>query len=74
MKIRNIRTTPLHCAFKQPYHWAQGVNHGAPVILIEVETDAGIVGIGESVASPAHRAGARHPRGCHPALHRQICL
>ena len=52
MKIRNIRTTPLHCAFKQPYHWAQGVNHGAPVILIEVETDAGIVGIGELVASP----------------------
>jgi muconate cycloisomerase len=53
MKIKSIRTTPLHCAFKQPYHWAQGINHGAPVILIEVETDKGMVGIGESVASPA---------------------
>jgi muconate cycloisomerase len=53
LKIRNIRTTPLHCAFKQPYHWAQGVNYGAPIILVEAETDAGIVGIGESVASPA---------------------
>jgi len=52
MKIKTIKTTPLHCAFKQPYHWAQGVNYGAPVILIEIETDAGIVGIGESVASP----------------------
>ncbi len=52
MKIKAIKTTPLHCAFKQPYHWAQGVNYGAPVILIEVETDAGITGIGESVASP----------------------
>jgi muconate cycloisomerase len=52
MKIRRIRTTPLLCAFKQPYHWSQGVNWAAPVILIEVETDAGLVGIGESVASP----------------------
>lgn len=52
MKIKAIRATPLHCAFKQPYHWAQGVNYGAPVILIEVETDSGITGIGESVASP----------------------
>ena len=52
MKIKTIKTTPLHCAFKQPYHWAQGVNYGAPVILIEIETDTGIVGIGESVASP----------------------
>jgi L-alanine-DL-glutamate epimerase-like enolase superfamily enzyme len=52
VKIKAIRTTPLHCAFKQPYHWAQGVNYGAPIILIEVETDTGVVGIGESVASP----------------------
>ena len=53
MKIVSITATPLFCAFKQPYHWSRGVNHGAPVILIEVETDSGITGIGESVASPA---------------------
>jgi muconate cycloisomerase len=52
MKIKNIRTTPLLCKFKQPYHWAQGVNWAAPVILIEVETDEGVTGTGESVASP----------------------
>lgn len=52
MKIRSIKTTPLHCAFKQPYHWSQGINYGAPVILIEAETDTGVIGIGESVASP----------------------
>jgi len=50
--ITKIRTTPLFCAFKQPYHWAQGVNEGAKIILIEIETDGGIVGIGESTASP----------------------
>jgi L-alanine-DL-glutamate epimerase-like enolase superfamily enzyme len=53
MKIAKIRTTPLLCKFKQPYHWAQGVTHDAPVLLIEVETDGGVTGIGESVASPA---------------------
>jgi muconate cycloisomerase len=52
MKIKDIQATPLFCAFKQPYHWSQGVNYGAPIILIEVETDAGVRGIGESVASP----------------------
>ena len=52
MKITAIKLTPLHCAFKQPYHWAQGVNYGAPVILIEIETDEGVTGIAESVASP----------------------
>src|SRR6476620_11884409 len=52
MKIIKIRTTPLLCRFKQPYHWAQGITLGAPVILIEVETDEGVTGIGESVASP----------------------
>jgi L-alanine-DL-glutamate epimerase-like enolase superfamily enzyme len=46
VKITAIKTTPLFCAFKQPYHWAQGVNYGAPIIQIEVETDAGITGIG----------------------------
>jgi L-alanine-DL-glutamate epimerase-like enolase superfamily enzyme len=52
MKITKIRTTPLLCKFKQPYHWAQGITLGAPVILVEVETDGGVTGIGESVASP----------------------
>lgn len=52
MKIVNIKTTPLFCKFTQPYHWSQGINYGASVILIEIETDQGITGIGESVASP----------------------
>jgi L-alanine-DL-glutamate epimerase-like enolase superfamily enzyme len=53
MKISNIRTSPLLCKFNQPYHWAQGVNWAAPVILIEIDTDEGITGIAESVASPS---------------------
>ncbi len=42
--------------YKKPYHWAQGVIHGAEVILVEVHTDTGIVGYGESVATPSAEA------------------
>ena len=51
MKIARIQTTPLALAFKEPYHWAGRVNHAAAVVLVEVETDDGLVGIGESVAA-----------------------
>jgi muconate cycloisomerase len=55
MKIREIRTTPLALPFKEPYHWAGRLDLGATLVLIEVETDTGIVGIGESVGTrPAH--------------------
>jgi len=52
MKITNIRTTPLLCKFKQDYHWADGITLCSPVVLIEVETDEGIVGIAESGVGP----------------------
>jgi L-alanine-DL-glutamate epimerase-like enolase superfamily enzyme len=51
VKITAIRTTPLYCKFKQPYHWAKATKDGAQIVLVEIETDAGITGIGESAAS-----------------------
>jgi len=51
--ITGLRLTPLFLAFKEPYHWAGRVDHGSPVVLVEVETDAGITGVGESVSSLA---------------------
>ena len=50
MKITEIRTTPLAFTFRQPYVWAGRCDLGAAVVLVEVETDDGIVGIGESTA------------------------
>jgi muconate cycloisomerase len=52
MKITDIRLTPMFCRFKEPYVWAQGVNEGAEIVLIEIDTDKGVVGIGESTTSP----------------------
>ncbi len=51
MKITAVRTTPLALAFREPYHWAGRVDHAAPVVLVEVATDEGLTGVGESVAA-----------------------
>ncbi len=56
MKIIEIRTTPLLAPYIKPYHWAQGVIQGATVILVEVHTDEGVTGYGESVGTPSAEA------------------
>jgi muconate cycloisomerase len=48
MKIKDVRLTPLFSEFKTPYVWAMGKNLGQTTILIEVKTDAGVVGYGET--------------------------
>ncbi|WP_171181081.1 mandelate racemase/muconate lactonizing enzyme family protein [Ruegeria sp. HKCCD8929] len=48
MKIRDIRLTPLFSKFKTTYVWAMGKNLGQTTILVEIETDAGVVGYGET--------------------------
>ena len=48
MKIKDIRLTPLFSKFKMPYVWAMGKNLGQTTILVEIETDAGVVGYGET--------------------------
>jgi muconate cycloisomerase len=56
VKITEIKTTPLFVPYVKPYHWAQGVITGSTVILVEVLTDAGVTGYGESIGSPAPMA------------------
>ena len=53
MRITQVRTTPLLVPYTSPYHWAQGVIDGATVILVEVHTDTGLTGYGESVGTPS---------------------
>lgn len=56
MKISKIVTTPLLVPYEKPYYWAQGIIYGAGVILVEVHTDDGQIGYGESVATPSAEA------------------
>ena len=60
MKISEVVATPLWIPYKQPFHWSQGVTHGAEVILVEVHTDEGVTGYGESIATPSAEAVRAH--------------
>ena len=48
MKIAAIRTTPVACTVDPPYASAAGVQSRRGALLVEIETDSGIVGIGEA--------------------------
>ena len=48
MKIADVRTTALSCRCDPPYASAAGVQAQRAALLVEVETDTGIVGIGEA--------------------------
>ena len=47
MKIVAIRTTPVNIVLEAPYLWAFGELPGFTRTIVEVETDDGIVGIGD---------------------------
>jgi L-alanine-DL-glutamate epimerase-like enolase superfamily enzyme len=48
MKIAAIRTTALSCPCDPPYASAAGVQSRRGALIVEIETDDGIVGIGEA--------------------------
>ena len=52
MRITALRATPVNVAFTEPEVWSQGARNGITAIVVEVETDSGIIGIGESVPAP----------------------
>ena len=58
MIITDIKATPLIVPYKEPYYWAQGVIDGAGVLLVEIKTDTGLIGYGESISTPS-------PQGVH---------
>ena len=48
MKIADIRTIVLSCRCDPPYASAAGVQSQRAALLVEIETDSGVVGIGEA--------------------------
>src|SRR3981081_1360601 len=48
MKIADVRTIALACRCDPPYASAAGVQSQRAALLVEIETDNGIVGIGEA--------------------------
>ncbi len=48
MKVTDIRVTPVMVPFEAPLRWSMGVETSTTRALIEVTTDEGITGIGET--------------------------
>jgi L-alanine-DL-glutamate epimerase-like enolase superfamily enzyme len=69
MKITEIKTTPLRIPYLQPYHWSHGTLDAATVIFVEVHTDEGITGFGESIGTPSAKAIEEYLRRA-----AQICI
>lgn len=48
MKIVDVRATPVYVPMKHPLRWSFGVEPGLTRTIVEVVTDDGIIGLGES--------------------------
>jgi glucarate dehydratase len=57
MKITNLKTTPVTVPMEAPLRWSLGVERGTTRTVLEVETDEGLVGLGETYGGAA-TAGA----------------
>lgn len=55
MKITAIRATPVNIPLEAPYLWSYGSLAGFSKTIVEVETDDGLIGLGEG-PSPANAA------------------
>jgi L-alanine-DL-glutamate epimerase-like enolase superfamily enzyme len=49
MKIINVSTHRVRIPLKYPVKWSGGTRFSAPALILQIETDSGIVGIGECV-------------------------
>ncbi len=53
MRITGLRPTPVAVPFRQEERWAYGGRAGLISVLVELDTDEGVVGLGEAGAYPS---------------------
>ncbi len=82
MKVTKVTTQILAIPNKEPYYYSQGTGSGVNCVLVRVETDEGIVGLGEGCGDRSAEAVAatvnemaraiegESPFGVEPFLHR----
>ena len=58
MRMTGMRTTAMAVPFKKPTYWPYGRWEGVSVVLVVIDTDEGLTGVGESVCLPSP------PEGC----------
>jgi L-alanine-DL-glutamate epimerase-like enolase superfamily enzyme len=55
MRVTGFRTTTVSVPYSEPETWAFGKKLGVSNIIIELETDTGLIGLGEAVGFPTVR-------------------
>ncbi|WP_216210796.1 mandelate racemase/muconate lactonizing enzyme family protein [Amycolatopsis aidingensis] len=68
MRITNIRATPVAVPYRRDEVWAFGRRRGQVSVLIEVETDEGVTGLGEAAAYPSAEIVLAVLRGLEPMV------
>ena len=53
MRITKLRTTPVAVPFRTDEIWAFGRRRGQASVLLELETDEGVIGLGEAATYPS---------------------
>jgi glucarate dehydratase len=48
MRITRIRATPVNIPLERPMWWTGGLYPGTSKVIVEVETDSGLIGLGEA--------------------------
>jgi len=56
MRISGLRATPVNIPLEVPLWWSGGLYPGTSKLIIEVETDAGLIGLGEAPSSDMYPA------------------
>jgi glucarate dehydratase len=51
MKVTRIKATPVNIPLEIPFLWTAGLYPGTSKVIIEVETDEGLCGLGEAPSS-----------------------
>ena len=68
MKITDLKVTLLSVPHREPEFVSSGIRKGVTQALVEIETDEGITGLGETIARPAARVIEAALHSCKPYL------
>ncbi len=68
MKITGLRATPVAVPFRAEEVWAFGRRRGLISVLLEMDTDEGVVGLGEAAAYPSADIVLAVLRGIEPLV------
>ena len=61
MRIVKLKATPVYVPLKHPLRWSFGVETGMTRVIVEMTTDDGLVGLGESNGGQIRPARWRKP-------------